>query len=325
VTATAPAEFRYPKLRPQIPVLQRSLDEVQIGVDSQTALVFAEPRLKPVLLALDGTHHLQAVRAAGAAHGLRADEVDEALRVLGDSRMLLDGGRGLRSPDALGKRTVRLIGAGPLGRNIATLLAGCGIGQLWVIDNERCEPGLYRGQSTFNTRAEALRAMVTKECGTVVHTASHWMQPSHLAPNLTIIACELAEPDRLMAAELLRADLPHLVVRQAGEAVIVGPLVVPGRTACLACTDLTRRDADPAWPSLLDQLTRLRLPTTDVLINWAACLAATQALAFLRGGSPEACGATIELGDNDLMTRWRGWPAHPRCGCHWFPATEWVP
>jgi bacteriocin biosynthesis cyclodehydratase domain-containing protein len=132
------------------------------------------------------------------------------------------------------------------------------------------------------------------------------------------------EVDRLIAADLLRADQPHLVVRSAGEAVIVGPLVLPGRTACMSCTDLARRDADPAWPALLDQLTRLRLPATDVLTTWAACLATTQALAFLRGGTPEASGATIELSEHDLVTRWRTWAAHPGCGCHWFSPREWV-
>jgi hypothetical protein len=325
MTAMATRQLRYPKLRPRIPVLRRSDGELQIGVDSESALVFTEPRLSPVLLALDGAHHVHAVREAGMAQGLQVQEVDEVLRVLGEARMLLEGGRGLRSPDALHGRSVRLIGAGRLGQSIARLLAQSRVGHLWIIDDERCEPGLYPRHSAFTTRAEALRAMVSEESKTIVRTATDWAQPTHLPLDITILASETVEADRLIAADLLRADQPHLVVRSAGEAVIVGPLVVPGRTACLRCTDLTRRDADPAWPALLDQLTRLRLPATYVLTGWAACQAATQALAFLQGGTPEASGATIELSERDLVTRWRTWAAHPACGCHWFSARQWGP
>jgi hypothetical protein len=287
VSSTAPRQVRYPKLRPQLPVLQRSGGEIQIGVDSESAVVFTEPRLAPVLRALDGAHHLHAIREAGIAEGLPAAQVDEMLQVLAEWHMLLEGGRGLRPPDALSGQSVLLIGAGQLGQNIATLLTQSQVGQLRLVDNEPTEQNLHR------------------------------------PPDLTIIASETVEADRLIAADLLRADRPHLVVRAAGETAVVGPLVVPGRTACLACTDLTRRDTDPAWPTLLDQLTRLRLPASDLLNAWAVCSTATQALAFLRNGTPEACGATIELNEHDFRTRWRVWTAHPGCGCHWFGAREW--
>lgn len=303
-------------------MLERAGGEIQIGVDSESALVFAEPRLAPVLRTLDGTHHLQAIREAGIAAGLLATQVDEALHVLAQSHMLLEGGRGLRAPEGMSGRSVLLIGAGTLGQNIARLLAQSRVGHLWLVDDERSEPNGHPRHGAPTARAEALRAMVSQTSEAVVHAASHWSQPSHPPPDLTIITCETVEADRLVAADLLRADQPHLVVRSAGDAAIVGPLVIPGRTACVACTDLTRRDTDPGWPALLDQLTRLRLPASGLLNTWAACLAATQALAFLRTGIPEACGATIELNEHDLLTRWRTWMPHPGCGCHWFLTGE---
>ena len=323
VTSTAPRQVRYPKLRPQIPVLERTGGEIQIGVDSESALIFTEPRLAPVLRRLDGVHHLQAIREAGIAEGLPAGQVDEALRVLAESHMLLEGGRSLRAPEAMSGRSVLLIGAGTLGQNIARLLSQSRVGHLWLVDNERSEPNVHPRHGVSTTRAEALRAMVSQASEAVVHAATHWTQPFHPPPDLTIIASETVEADRLVAADLLQADQPHLVVRSAGATVIVGPLVIPGRTACVGCTDLSRRDADPGWPALLDQLTRLRLPASGLLNSWAGCLAATQALAFLRTGIPEACGATIELNEHDLLTRWRTWMPHPGCGCHWFLTREW--
>src|SRR5262249_32292812 len=69
--------------------------------------------------------------------------------------------------------------------------------------------------------------------------------PSTARPDLAVLtARHLPE----LQAELMRDRVPHLVV-SASEAIgIVGPLVMPGRTACLRCLDLLRADHDPAWP-----------------------------------------------------------------------------
>ncbi len=319
----APAKLRYPKLRPQIPVLQRAAGEVQVGIDSETALIFSEPRLVPVLLALDGTHHVRDVHHAGATAGLRAEEVDEVVRILDDARMLAEGGRGPASQRPRCRHTVRLIGAGPLGAAIARLLAQSSIGRLWLADTEPNDPNDGPTSSAGAGRAEVLCASLAEEFDLPLATADRWWRPSPAEIDLTVIVSDTAEADRLVAEDLVRLDQPHLVVRSAGDFVTVGPLVIPGRTACLRCTDLTRRDADNAWPALLDQLTRLRLPAPAALSSWASSIALTQALAFLRGGTPEASGSTLELSEHDLVTRWRTWAAHPECGCHWIWAGQW--
>src|SRR5262249_23662193 len=55
-------------------------------------------------------------------------------------------------------------------------------------------------------------------------------------------------------AQLASTQVPHLAV-MAGEAIgVVGPLVVPGRTACLLCLDYVRAGNDPAWPLILAQI-----------------------------------------------------------------------
>ena len=108
-----------------------------------------------------------------------------------------------------------------------------------------------------------------------------------------------------------------------GDAVWVGPLVLPGRTPCVRCTDLTRADADPGWPAVLAQLGRLRLRAPALLTGWASAVGAAQALAFLNGGRPETTGATLELTAADLRTELRTWPSHADCGCRWPVSTEW--
>jgi bacteriocin biosynthesis cyclodehydratase domain-containing protein len=103
-----------------------------------------------------------------------------------------------------------------------------------------------------------------------------------------------------------------------GQTGVVGPLVVPGRTSCLRCADLHRRDADPRWPLLAAQLTGAEPApsgaTTTCLLT--AATAAVQALAWLDGaGAPVTLGATLELRPPDPVPRLRRWPAHPGCGC----------
>jgi hypothetical protein len=316
------AKLRYPKLRQQTPVLHRSADELQVGIDSDTALIFSEPKLTSVLLALDGAHHIRDIRDAGAAAGLRADEVDEAVRILDDANMLLEAGCTSSSSEA--RQSVRLIGVGPLSVAIARLLAQSRLGRLWLVDTDPKEAGPDGPlDGVRGGRSERLRARLTSEFQIQVATVNHWTRPSSAEVDLTVIVSDAAEADRLVTEDLVRADQPHLIVRSAGDLATVGPLVIPGRTACLRCTDLTRRDADRAWPALLDQLTRLRLPTPPALSAWAACITVTQTLAFLRGGTPEAGGSTLELSQHDLVTRRRTWAMHPNCDCHWLSAGQW--
>ena len=278
--------LRYPKLRPQTPVLHRGADEVQVGIDSDTALIFSEPKLVPVLLALDGAHHLGDIRDAGAAAGLGADEVDEFVQILNDANLLLEAGHASCCPEA--RQSVN-------------------------------EPP----DEVPAGRSERLRACLTSQFQMQVAIVNHWSRPSSAEVDLTVVVSDAAEADRLVAEDLVRMGQPHLIVRSGGDFVTVGPLVLPGRTACLRCTDLSRRDADTAWPVLLDQLTRLRLPAPPALSAWAASTTVTQALAFLRGGTPEAGGSTLELSQHDLVTRWRTWAVHPNCGCHWLSAGQW--
>jgi hypothetical protein len=313
--------LRYPKLRPRTPVLHRGADEVQVGIDTDTALIFSEPKLVPVLLALDGAHHLRDIRDAGAAAGLGADQVDEFVQILDDANLLLEAGHASCCPEA--RQSVRLIGADPLSAAIARLLAQSRLGRLWLVDSDPKQDNDEPPDGVRAGRSERLRACLTSEFQMQVAIVNHWSRPSSAEVDLTVVVSDAAEADRLVAEDLVRMGQPHLIVRSGGDFVTVGPLVVPGRTACLRCTDLTRRDADTAWPALLDQLTRLRLPAPPALSAWAASTTVTQALAFLRGGTPEAGGSTLELSQHDLVTRWRTWAVHPNCGCHWLSAGQW--
>ena len=79
---------------------------------------------------------------------------------------------------------------------------------------------------------------------------------------------------------------------------VVGPLVLPGGTACAGCLALTRTDRDPQWPRMLTQWRsgrRNAVQACDLgLATAVAGLAAAHALSFLDGELPASTGARWE-------------------------------
>jgi len=111
---------------------------------------------------------------------------------------------------------------------------------------------------------------------------------------------------------------------------VIGPLVRPGRSACLRCVDLRKADADPQWPKIVAQATfaRVRPQACDtVLAAMAAALACAQALALIDrplagpdssgpvSSGPATVNGTLEVVLPDWQWRRRTWPPHPACSC----------
>jgi hypothetical protein len=315
--------LQHPQLVPYARVIQRTQDEVQVGIDPDAALVFRGEGFGTMLALLDGSKPASAVWSVARAAGLTKPQVRWALDALAAAGLLTERGVATYTDD-LARLQVRLIGAGPVGYQIARVLVASGLGSLYVYDNEPPDPALYPSAGVLTSRAEALRSAL-REAGTTIHAVSHWSKPEAAPLDLTIVGCDRPELDRVITDHLLRIDQPHLVVRCWGNGVSVGPLVLAGRTSCLSCADLARSDADPQWPVVLTQLSRLRIESPPALLAWAASVAAAQSLAYLHGELPESAGATLELSWPDFVTRLRHWSAHPGCGCGWLGQTEWGP
>jgi ThiF family len=309
----------HPQLVPYAPIIQRTNVEIQVGVDPDAALVFRGERIRTLLTLLNGSQTITAVQRAALAVGLTRPQVRWALHALDAAGLLTERGVPAYTAGLIPLR-MRLIGAGLLGSQIARVLVASGLGTLYVYDNEPPEVALYPSAGVLSSRAEALRSALG-ETNTTISTLSHWSKPE-TALDLTIVACDSPEHDRAVTDHLLRIDQPHLVVRCWGNGVSVGPLVLAGQTSCVRCADLARSDADPLWPVVLTQLSRLRLESPPALLAWAASIAAAQALAFLHGHLPESAGSTLELSWPEFVMRLRRWPAHPACGCGWLSHTE---
>ncbi len=70
----------------------------------------------------------------------------------------------------------------------------------------------------------------------LLHAAGLHVVPTTAGAGVVLVA-GVGEPDRELLDPCVRDGVPHLVVRLTEGDAVVGPFVVPGRTACLRCVD----------------------------------------------------------------------------------------
>ena len=124
--------------------------------------------------------------------------------------------------------------------------------------------------------------------------------------------------DPHLSADLVGARIPHIPVRLRDGRGLVGPLVVPGRTSCLRCADLTRCGYDDEWPHVAAQLLgRVGQGTpAAVLATAAVALGQLEAVFAPRPASPPASfNASLEIDLESHTCGIRAWPRHTLCDC----------
>jgi hypothetical protein len=139
------------------------------------------------------------------------------------------------------------------------------------------------------------------------------------SPGLRLVAT-VGEPRREVGDDLMRSDVPHLWLAAFPDRVRVGPLVEPGRSACLRCLDAHLGERDPRRATVLAQLAeRAPGPQTayDAALAQAGAALAVRDLARQLAGEPSALRSTTLTIGTDLEVTRRVWLRHPHCGCAW--------
>ena len=323
-----------PVLTDAVRRLWRDQRSLQFGRSSGSAVVLSgvDPTTRTILDLLDGTRTAEGVLAASEALGCRRERTLELVTLLQEAGLLEDAAqqrvalesltaveRDRLTPDlatlavhdagtswaVLARRRaacVVVLGAGRVGAPLASLLGGAGLGDVRLVD-----------------------AALTRE----VDVVTGGLQPHDVgrprgrafAPDKPLLAV-LAPAAGVSLDDLLQElppHTPHLLAQVHDATGIVGPLVLPGRTACLHCLDLARTDLDPRWPALASQLAqapRGPIACAGPLALAVAAQACLQVLAFVDGPSrPATVGGTLELSLPDWRWRRRSWLAHPDCAC----------
>jgi hypothetical protein len=337
-----------PALKPGLLPVWRDRNTLQIGIDSRRAVALTGMAgVARVITLLDGSRDRAQVIQAAADHGIPTETADRVLNLLaaagalddfpaGTLRLLppplrtrlaaelataslahRDGDGGARTLARRLAAQVCIHGGGRVGASIASLLTTSGIGRVTHADPAR-EAAPQPAREAAPQPPGAAQPS-TKSPGPLPPEPPPPgpPRPGPPRPDLAIlVGRHLLE----LRASLVREQIPHLAA-MADEAIgTVGPLVIPGRTACLRCMDLTRADRDPAWPLILAQTVGRQpdpLACDAPLAAAVAAHAAAQALAFI--DRPFELGAvangTLELVLPSWQWRRRTWPPHPDCDC----------
>lgn len=247
--------------------------------------------------------------------GADASTAVDLLRTLLDAGCVVDAAAARRVSGRRAHHVVLVVGDGPLAAGIVVGLVRAGVGTVHLdadgpVSGGDLGTGLVDADRGVRRDRAVARAAARLVPGTVV-TAP----PQRLAPDLVVLADAQAPPPRLVE-RLLGEGVPHLAVRLRDGVGVVGPLVLPGRSACLRCLDLHRSDRDPDWPGVAAQLVGTTGAADPPCVTATAALGTAQALAALDDTAPPpALDATIEYDVLAATSVTRRWSRHPGCGC----------
>jgi bacteriocin biosynthesis cyclodehydratase domain-containing protein len=275
-------------LDPAMPVLLRPDGAVQVGWDPRRAVLVRPPS---GLAAAELATLLRSMRSPTPISELRRNAVD----------------RGLKDGDGLANLVAQLVGAGvasecrqPRGRAASIRIHGRGPLSELLVEALRCS-GARIAQSSQPHAAVSPHAV-----------------------DLVVLSDYLVADPR-MVRDLHARGVPHLPVRVRDGTGLVGPLVIPGVTACLGCADLHRSDRDAAWPAIAAQLRDTVGVADRATLLATAALALSQVnrvIAAVRGqeavpdpAPPPALNATLEFDLNAGTIVARQWTKHPLCTC----------
>ncbi|MFE7709929.1 ThiF family adenylyltransferase [Streptomyces sp. NPDC057486] len=226
---------------------------------------------------------------------------------------------------------VQVRGSGRVGAAIAAVLSGSGVGLVEVLDGGVTEPsdvapGGLPATAVGERRDTAARQLVRRSAvGPAPRTTGTDGSRSRGGPGLSLVVVAPRDglavyaPDPRAAEPWIASGTPHLYAGVIEATGVVGPLVLPGGTACAGCLDLHRTDRDPQWPRMLAQWRSGRrgaVQACDLALATAvAGLAAAQALAFLDGELPAGTGARCEAALPLLDWRSERIGPHLDCSC----------
>ncbi|MFI1828946.1 ThiF family adenylyltransferase [Streptomyces sp. NPDC020412] len=311
-----------------MPLLRAEARSMGLTEDRVDALV---DRLAKAGLLDDPTAGCQPVKALtrrpGAVDRLRADAASLSL-------VHPEPGDGLRRLAARRAMHVQVRGAGRVGATVAALLSGAGVGSVEVVDGGSVAPwdvtpGGLPKESVGERRDVAARGLVRRSAPLRPPRSTARGGPGVPAggepAGSLVLVCPrdgLAAyaPDPATAVDWISAEIPHLYAGVIETTGVVGPLVLPGRSACAGCLQWERTERDPGWPRLLAQWRsggrRAPVPACDLALGTAvAGLAAAHALAYLDDQSPLHANARWETSLPLLDWRRQQFVPHVDCAC----------
>lgn len=325
---------------------------MQFGCSTDTAWIARDlsAGLLALLDSLDGTRTHAEVLSHAGTFGVGAAEATRFLGALGRAGVIEDAGLatpGLRElavterqrlgpelaalslahrPPGTAARLlerrnlarVEITGTASIAPLLAALLSSAGIGDVSATSSEPITVyDVLPGGATSADVGQPLHAVAAARVE-AARMAPPVQRADRPPPDLRILVARAPIIDPQSAADGGADGVPLLAVHARDLTGVVGPLVIPGVSACLHCLDLHRADRDPQWPVVAAQLAARRSAATQpvALLAVLAAHAVTQSLAYIDGAARLTTrNGTLELSAPEWNVRRRGWLPHADCGC----------
>lgn len=234
------------------------------------------------------------------------------------------------------RSVVHVVGLGRTGAALAAVLAASGVGTLLLEDDALVaatdvSPGGHRTEDIGVSRALSTRRNLQRldpACRVHIMHDGGLGGPSVASLDLAVVVGHDAVPTHT-AARFLAAEKPQLIVLLREQDGTIGPLVVPGETACPECVEWHRSSHDPQWRDICRELAQPLEPWPDhrprherqetmALATVLAGTAASHALLFLDGvNRPGSWSAVLGFDPGSGSWTKQEYPPHPQCGCQW--------
>jgi len=293
------------RLNPQYPVVWRTPDSLQIGIDRPLTVVsHVSTSLERVVNLLRVGLPRGSIGMMGREVGATDDELAALLQALrpaliatGEDRIDEAGSPTEPAPaSAAAPHTLVCVdGVGPTADGIARSVAGLGIP--------------VRAASPFDSFSGESSDDTTQR---------------HYSAVAVLVGHYAFDPRR--HGRWLRRDIPHLPVLFGDSDVHIGPFVEPGAGPCLYCVELHRIDLDPAWPAIAYQLSDRLAPTETARVSMdvAALVSGIVADRVETGRSEfEAVSLTLDAATGQITRR--AHLPHAHCGCRALSGIASVP
>lgn len=291
-----------PVLRPGMHVLRRDARTLQLGLEwPGVAALQGTASVRAVLDAVDGFRDAPGVVLAAAATGVDVDEAREAIEALLDAGALVD--EAIVKPRTVPDETWAAM----------WLLAGPRDTARTILKRRQSTPVHVVGSGQV---AELIRALLKQE--------QLPLTPALEDARVVVLAVD-RELSRDVTDDAMRWGAPFLCVSIRELVGLVGPFVVPGRTACLRCVDLSRADLDSCWRTIV-QTANATPPAAascpPSLVATTAGYAAQEVALWASGALPASCDHVVEIPHGLGEVQTVGYPPHPQCGCGWQTGHE---
>lgn len=297
-------------LTSQTPVLWRSKDIVQLGLDPQQALHLPADIAQSLLKQASGNPlPLMRTYDITPAHSIALNRENLAQEEL------------VRRFET----EIVIHGAGRMGMTIAVLLANAGFPTIRIFDKKHITQADVTSWGPSRTDIGSRRDYIAYLLIERIHRGT-WprmlRQPTTASRTLTLMC-----PDPVadwpwfspqLTDELIASDKPHIVVASGTDKVHFSSVIVPGKTACMRCHDAHLVDHDPSWALISSQL--IGRPSIDVTPSNLILFAAhtiTQLIQEWTNDQHKDINRLWEISFPELSKTWIATTQHPACGCGW--------